>query len=276
MIEAIFRRLAAVLAASCAMAATLPAHADLGKVRESGTLKVAVYKDLEPFSGNGGGIDVDLAQALADKLGLKLSLLPFPAGDDLNEDLRNMVWKGHYLGYGPADVMLHVPVDRHLMAQNDKVEIFAPYYRESVRLVRSVKRVPQFSSLDALTGKRVGVEAVSISGMLMLGAENGKFRDAVKIYPTEAAALAALKGGEVDAVLADRSGIEAALRGDPDFAMEEVSFQRLPPRGWVVGMAVKKDARDLAEALKKAADELTASGEMARIFAKHGVQPVTP
>jgi ABC-type amino acid transport substrate-binding protein len=276
MIATICRRIAAVLAASCAMAAALPAHADLGKVRESGTLKVAVYKDLEPFSGKNGGIDDDLAQALADKLGVKLSLLPFPAGDDLNEDLRNMVWKGHYLGYGPADVMLHVPVDRRLMAQNDKVEIFAPYYRESLRLVRSVQRVPQFSGLDALAGKRVGVEQVSLSGMLMLGAENGKFRDTVKIYPTEADALAALKAGDVDAVLANRSGIEAALHGDPAFAMEEVAFQRLPPRGWVVGMAVKKDARDLAEALKKAADELTASGEIARIFAKHGVQPVTP
>jgi ABC-type amino acid transport substrate-binding protein len=276
MIATICRRIAAVLAASCAMAAALPAHADLGKVRESGTLKVAVYKDLEPFSGKNGGIDDDLAQALADKLGVKLSLLPFPAGDDLNEDLRNMVWKGHYLGYGPADVMLHVPVDRRPMAQNDKVEIFAPYYRESLRLVRSVQRVPQFSGLDALAGKRVGVEQVSLSGMLMLGAENGKFRDTVKIYPTEADALAALKAGDVDAVLANRSGIEAALHGDPGFAMEEVAFQRLPPRGWVVGMAVRKDARDLAEALKKAADELTASGEMARIFAKHGVQPVTP
>jgi ABC-type amino acid transport substrate-binding protein len=270
------RRAAAMLTAVCMMTATLPAWADLGKLRESGTLKVAVYKDLPPFSDNGGGIDADLAQALAEKLGLKLSLLPFPAGDDLNDDLRNMVWKGHYLGYGPADVMLHVPVDRRLMAQNDKVEIFAPYYRETLRLVRSVKRVPQFTGLDSLAGKRIGVEQVSISGMLMLGEQNGRFRDAVKIYPTEADALAALKSGDVDAVLANRSGIEAALRGDADYALEEVSFQRMPSRGWVVGMAVKKEARDLAEALQKAADELTASGEMARIFAKHGVQPVTP
>jgi ABC-type amino acid transport substrate-binding protein len=39
---------------------------------------------------------------------------------------------------------------------------------------------------------------------------------------------------------------------------------------------VKKDARDLAEALQKVYEELTASGEVARIFAKHGVAPVTP
>ena len=30
------------------------------------------------------------------------------------------------LGYGPADVMLHVPVDNRLMATSEKVQIFAP------------------------------------------------------------------------------------------------------------------------------------------------------
>jgi hypothetical protein len=83
--------------------------------REAGILKVAVYNELAPFSDKGQGIDADLGAALAAKLGLKLGLLPFNAGDDVNDDLRNMVWKGHYLGYGPADVMLHVPVDRMLM-----------------------------------------------------------------------------------------------------------------------------------------------------------------
>jgi ABC-type amino acid transport substrate-binding protein len=172
--------------------------------------------------------------------------------------------------------MLHVPVDKRVMAQNDKVEIFAPYYRESVRLVHSVKTLPRFDGIDSLAGKRIGVEQVSLSGMLMLGEGNGRFRDQVRIYPTEGEALAALKAGELDAVLASRSGIEAGLRDDPGFRMEEVSFQRLPPRGWVIGMAVKKDARDLAEALQKVYEELTASGEVARIFAKHGVAPVTP
>ena len=45
--------------------------------------------------------------------------------ENMNDDLRNMVWKGHYLGYGPADVMLHVPVDNRLMAENDKVQFDA-------------------------------------------------------------------------------------------------------------------------------------------------------
>ena len=130
----------AMLSLAClALCAAAPARADWQKVQQSGSLKVAVYNEFAPFSDKGSGIDIDIAEALAKKLGLKLSLLPFPAGENLNDDLRNMVWKGHYLGYGPADVMLHVPVDKKLMADNDKVEIFAPSYVETVRLARSAQ-----------------------------------------------------------------------------------------------------------------------------------------
>jgi L-cystine transport system substrate-binding protein len=98
----------------------------------------------------------------------------------------------------------------------------------------------------------------------------------VCIYPTATEALQDLKDGKLAGVLAHRSEIEAVVGADPRFDLQQVQFRRLPPQGWVVGMAVKKDARDLAEALQQAMAELTASGEMARIFAKHGVQPVAP
>lgn len=246
------------------------------KIKQSGTLKVAVYNDFAPFSAGDQGIDIDLADALAKKLGLKLSLLPFPAGDDVNDDLRNMVWKGHYLGYGPADVLLHVPVDRSLMAKNDKVEIFAPYHRETVRLVRDVRKVPNFDNLDSMAGKKIGVEKVSISAVLILGAEEGRFRENVKIYSTATEALEKLKAGELDGVLATRSEIESVLRKDPNFQINEIVFQRLSPAGWVIGMAVKKDDVELINLLRNATNELISSGEMAKIFAKHGVELVSP
>ncbi len=272
-----YLRCAAALAlAAVALTMATPASADMAKIRQSGSLKVAVYKDMAPFSSKDGGIDVDIADALAKKLGLKLALLPFPAGEELGDDVRNMVWKGHYLGYGPADLMLHVPVDKRLMAQQDKVEIFAPYYRETVRLVRSKDAVPRYDGLDAMVGKDIGVEKVSIAAVLLLGEGDGKFRDHVRIYTTAVEALQDLKAGKLAGVLAHRSEIESVLGADSRFEMQQVQFQRLPPQGWVVGMAVRKDARDLAEALQQAAAELTASGEMARIFAKHGVQPVAP
>jgi len=266
----------AISLACAALSVVAPAHADLDKIRKAGILKVAVYNDFAPFSENNKGIDIDLAAALAKKLGLKLSLLPFPAGEDLNDDLRNMVWKGHYMGYGPADLMMHVPVDRRLMAANDKVEIFAPYHRETIRLVRNGKTIPAFDGLDALSGKKIGVEKVSIAAMVLLGEQDGKFRDGVKIYPTPIEALEDLKAGKLDAVLTEQSDIESVFKGDAGFPVNQVSFARLPHKGWVVGMAVKKDEMELAKLLQNATDELVASGEMAKIFGKYGVHVVTP
>ena len=269
------RVLAAGLLLGAGIAAPVRA-ADNPVLREAGHLKVAVYNDLAPFSDKGQGIDADLGAALAGKLGLKPTLLPFNAGDDLGDDLRNMVWKGHYLGYGPADVMLHVPVDRMLMNANPQVEIFAPYYVETVRLVRSAQAIPQFDGVEALAGKRIGVEKVSISGMVMLGEGGGRFRDQVHIYPTAAEALEQLKAGGLDAVLATRAQIESVMKGDPAFPLRDVPFDRLPRGGWAVGMAVKKDNLDLARRLQAALNDLAASGELKAIFAKYGVQAVRP
>jgi ABC-type amino acid transport substrate-binding protein len=265
---------AGIAAPGAALAADSAAETPM--LRETGILKVAVYNDLAPFSDHGQGIDADLGAALAGKLGLKPALLPFDAGDDLGDDLRNMVWKGHYLGYGPADVMLHVPVDRMLMNANPQVEIFAPYYVETVRLVRSARAIPQFEGIDALAGKRIGVEKVSISGMVMLGEGNGRFREQVHIYPTAIEALEQLKAGHLDAVLATRAQIESVMKGDPAFPLQEVPFDRLPRGGWAIGMAVKKGNVGLARQLQAALNDMAASGELRTNFAKYGVQAVKP
>ena len=42
------------------------------KVQQRGVLTVALYKDFAPFSDEGQGIDVELAQALAAKLGVAI------------------------------------------------------------------------------------------------------------------------------------------------------------------------------------------------------------
>ena len=278
MIRTTSRGLLAALLASftLSLAFSLPAHAndDMEKIRASGKLTFAVYDDYAPFSGKAGGIDHDLADALAKKLNLKPSLLPFPAGEDISDDLRNMVWKGHYLGFGPADVMLHVPVDRNVMQKNDKVEIFAPYYRDTVKLVRNVKAIPDLNGVASLEGKKLGAEKVSISAMVLLGEQS--LRDGVNIYVTPIEALQKLKAGELDAVVASRSEIESVIRDDKQFEITDAPFTRLPRNAWVVGLAVKKENTELALLLQKAVNDLFDSGEMAALFAKHGVRSIKP
>lgn len=67
-------------------------------MQQAGTLRVAVYADYAPFSARGKGIDVALAQSLAERLGMRAEIVEFPPDENMSDDLRNMVWKGHYLG----------------------------------------------------------------------------------------------------------------------------------------------------------------------------------
>ena len=83
------------LGAAFGLAGSPAAAADLQKVRERSSLIVGLYHNMPPFHVAGKGIDVELAQALADALGVKLSMLPFNADENMKDDLRSMVWKGH-------------------------------------------------------------------------------------------------------------------------------------------------------------------------------------
>ena len=67
----------------------------------AGELKVAVYKDFAPYSFEDGatarGVDVELAQALAKALGVQLKLIWAPAGEKLDDDLRDYIWRASQL-----------------------------------------------------------------------------------------------------------------------------------------------------------------------------------
>jgi hypothetical protein len=156
---------------------------------------------------------VELARALADALGVRLTLLPFNADDNMNDDLRNMVWRGHYLGYGPADVLLHVPVDRPLMEHNPRVRIFAPYYRERVMIARRLERLPQLDALSQLGSAPVAVAGQSLAGWLMLGADGGAYRRQLDTQHKHGAQAAqALARGDAAAAVSRCCAAMRALR----------------------------------------------------------------
>lgn len=270
--SALTRRALLTLAASAfALPAAARAQADasaLAKVRARGRLVVAIYNDMPPFHVAGKGIDIELAGALAKALGVELSLLPFNADENMNDDLRNMVWRGHYLGFGPADVMLHVPVDRPLMDSQPRVQIFAPYWRERIVIARDLAAVPKMESLDAFAGRKIAVPGQTLAGWLLIGADNGKYRDQLLTHWKDGVEAAdALKRGEVVAAVGTTSELESALSGDPRFAIEPLPIPRAKD-GWAVGLAVKKDAQDLAQALQAAINSVAQSGELGNIFAR--------
>jgi ABC-type amino acid transport substrate-binding protein len=266
------RQALAALAAAPAFARAQPAEAALERIRRRGSLVVGLYHDMPPFHSQGQGIDVELARALARQLGVGLSMLPFRADEDMADDLRNVVWKGHYLGWGPADVLLHVPLDPPLQRANPQVQIVAPYYRERVMLAFDTRRLPQVDTLAALHGHRIGAAGLSLAGWLMIGAEGGLLRDdLVTRWPDGVAAAQALKAGELEAVAGLASELESVLSRDARFVLQPLPAPRAPRDGWAVACAVKKDSTDLAAALQQAMQSLQSSGRLKELFRERDV-----
>lgn len=270
----------AVLCASvsmCVFSTYAAAQArDLPEVAKSGKLKVALYKEFQPFSDDNAGIDVDLARLLASKLGVSVDFLWFDADESMEDDMRNMVWRGTVLGYGPADVMLHVPVDKDYMAKNTNVMFFAPYYREKFAIARNVAQLDKLENMGVFRNHKVGVESESYPDTVLLSADAGAYRSNVVHFKTTTEAIAALKQGSVSAVMAMQSELEAGLTGTSGFEVSDVPLPVINRRQWVLGMAVKAGHEALAKALQAAMNDLMASGEVAKVFQRHGVNHRSP
>lgn len=260
----------------------IPAMADeqLDTIRKRGRLLIAVYDKFAPYSEGEKGIDVEIGKALAAKLGLQATIIPFKAGEEMGDDLRNMVWKGHYLRGEPADVMMHVPVDKILANANDKVKIFGQYHIETMAMARVASRVPAPTSsaavsLEVFTREKIGVEGETLADAFLLGVLRGRLRDNVIHYHSVAEATQAMRDDAVSAVLAPRGELEGALAGDKRFALDEAKLPELTPKRWPLGMAVRADAPDLAAALEKALEDLKKDGTLAAIFKRFGVTLTT-
>jgi ABC-type amino acid transport substrate-binding protein len=261
------------LVASPADAQDVPA---LAKIRQTGVLKVALYKNFAPFSNDGKGIDVDIAEALAAKLGVKMSPLWFEADENMEDDLRNMVWKGHYLGYGPADVLMHAPVDREYMSKVEQVKFFAPYHRERYAIARQLDKLPTLDNFDAFEKLNLGVEGDTLAATVMLSADSGRYRNTLRTFKTTTEAIAALKAGELAAVMAQQGELEGGLKGDARFAIDLPPHPILQKRQWALGLAVKAKSEDLALALQAAINEMMADGTLKNIMLRYSVQHRQP
>jgi ABC-type amino acid transport substrate-binding protein len=122
-------------------------------------------------------------------------------------------------------------------------------------------------SLESFKGRRIAVPGQSLAGWLLIGADSGAYREQlVTRWKDGTEAAAALARGEVSGAAGMASELESVLAGDARFAIEPLPVPRMR-EGWAVGMAVKKSATDLAQALQAAVNGLAETGELGRIFA---------
>ncbi len=255
---------------------------DWQKIKETGVLRVAVYKDFPPYSyladGAMQGVDVDIARTLAERLGVGISTMNLTASDEaMGDDLRNAVWKGHYLGGGTADVMMHVPVDEAFAKANDRVKIFGAYFQEEIAIAHNKERIPRLDNLLIFTREKVAVELETVADMYLSSAENRRLLNRIVHFRSVGEACDALKTEAVAAFMGPRAQLEDCIGDNPDeFAIVPTPARRVKMFTWAVGMAVKADSAELSHALNQALQQLRADGVLQTIFTQHGISYQAP
>ncbi|PAX08999.1 substrate-binding periplasmic protein [Sphingomonas lenta] len=278
----VLARRAFIGGALAALALPRPAlAASLDKVKANGVLRVAVYRDFAPWSwrdaaGKLRGIDVELAEAIARRLGVRSEVVDFMADESVDDDLRNMVWRGPLIGGQVADVMFHVPVDPRFSRQNDRVAIGAAYYRESFSMACALDTDCEVAP-PQLKGKRLAAELDSIPDFYLSGGFGGVLRGDVAHLLSGSAAIDQVAQGKADVVLATRAQVEHARTTAGDrLKLRRGPLPALPSPGWDVGIAVKDDSRDLGDTIEALMGELRGDGTLAAIFGRYGVTPAAP
>lgn len=252
----------------------------LDDVVKSGYLEVAVYRDFPPYSyldeqQQAAGIDVELGTLIAAGLGVEVRWFWLTAGETAEDDLRNAVWKGHYLDRRVADLMMRVPYDREFSyaidgygaAKNDQVVMFAPYQQEQWVLARDLDKVGNIRNLAIFQYQKVGVELDSLPDFYLSGAYGGRLRDNVVHFLSVFLALEALRGGELSAVAGMRGQIEWGL-GEfaGDYDIDDDGLGQITKGTWDIGLAVKHTHRQLGYAVEAVVEEALADGRVAQIF----------
>jgi ABC-type amino acid transport substrate-binding protein len=283
------------LAGLAALAATCPARAatygdtvstvgeSLDQIRAKGRLRIGVYADFAPFSAATAagpkGIDVEIARLLAERLGVQLELVVVEAGDTVDDDLRNHVWRGTLVGHSVVNLLLHVPYSRELETRSELAVLVQPYFTETLTIARDRGQVSEDGEpgLEALAGLRIGVELDSLPDFYLGATLGGRLRDGIVHYRRPEEALAALLAGEIAAFMGLRSQIEAGLDKQAErFDLDPIPLPGLRLTSWAVGAAVRENARDLGYA---AGDILAAGvrdGTIRAIFEADGLDYQPP
>ena len=262
-------------------------------VMASGFIEIAVYKEFPPYSykdedGKAKGIDVELAQHIAQQMKLELKLRWMTPDETLDDDLRNHVWKGHYLGRSIADVMMRVPYDKEFSYQtnefgevkNDLVHMFGPYQKERWRVGFDADQLDSLGTLAVLRYHPVAVETDSLPDVYLMSVFNGQIRDKVRHFIDLRDAYSALQEKEVAAIMGMQSQLQWLSKHHPtqkqDFQLSTVALPRLHQLDWDIGMAVHSNYRQLAYKLGDIVERASTEGLVQQITARYGVDYLLP
>lgn len=252
--------------------------ADMDQIIDRGWIEFAVYEDFAPWSWEQGGpkgVDIELGRLIAESLGVEARFRFVTAGEDLQADLRNWVWKGPVVGGRVANVMLHVPYDSDFACRVEQVVFTGQAYSESIAIAYREDAYPEDKPVPAyFRFDTVAVENDSIADFYLTGLAGGQLAANIRRYPSYAAAMAALAAGEVKAAMGPRAQLEHGLTDG--VGLHEPPLPGFARGRWTLGVAVHQRYRALGYAIDGAIADALADGRMDAIFAAYGLSRGAP
>lgn len=254
---------------------------DFDTIIERGWIEFAVYEDFPPFSftqdGEQQGVDIEMGRLIAGELGVEPRFMVVAADENVDNDLRNFVWKGPVVNGRVANVMLHVPYNEGLACRNDQVVFTGQYFNERIGIAWDRETyddapTPAYFRYDA-----VGVENDSLADFYLSSAFGGQVRDKVKRFTTYTDAMEALNNGDFGAVVGPLAQLQYGARGNTDrIGLSDMALPGLALGEWTLGVAVRHTYRQLGYAVDDAVQAGLTDGRVAAIFEKYGLIHRTP
>ncbi len=220
-------------------------------IGEAGVLRVGVDLEYPPFAGTDkdqeAGIDIDVAAALANELGLTIETVQIAPSDVATA-----------LADGSVDIVMSVPFSDEAMVGSS---IAGSYITNGPAFFSSAddSQTVEVTVAD-LVGKRIGAQQGS-PAFWALTYELGD--EAVVAFATLREAFEAAEAGDIDIV-----GCDAIIGAYIAEDFETVRFAGQVEPATPIGVAVAADATELGQVMRETLDTLAANGILAAIRAK--------
>ena len=231
-------------------AATTETAGDLTTVT-AGKLTMSTNAQFPPYEmvaddGSFEGIDIEVADAIAKKLGLELQV------DDMDFDAALLAAQN-----GKSDmVMAGVTVTDERL----KVMDFSDTYAEGIQSI-IVPEDSDIATADDLSGKAIGTQR-GTTGYIYCTDDFGE--DNVIAYDDGLTAVQALNNGQVDAVVIDNAPAQEFVAANPGLKILDTAYAQ---EDYAIGVA--KGNTQLLDAINGALEELQDDGTLQAIVDKY-------
>ncbi|MBZ4665460.1 basic amino acid ABC transporter substrate-binding protein [Mahella sp.] len=225
------------------------------RINDDGQVIMGTNAAFPPFEMREGdavvGIDAEIAQAIADKIGVKLKI------EDMDFGALPSALKSGKVDFIAAGYT--ITPDRQ-----EEVD-FSDTYFKAVQAIVVLKDNDTIKMAEDMNGKTIGAQE-GTTGADLLRAEDSPYKDVTLMtYSKGADAVLDLKNKRVDAVVLDNYTSMALAELNPEIKL--LDEPAAPPEEYAI--AVRKGDTELLQTINDTLKELKDSGKLDEIFKKY-------